>query len=172
MTEENTSANTAENNSTTPSSEGAAANTVGVARLYEIINKKTGVVEPVNRDGSGDVDGDMDADFICHKEDGSEVIFKREGQDGNNAIFVNPDFLIRDRESKLALDGVTLVADVVPEAPADTDAAPSSEGAVEGTFNVLDKDGNVTRTFSVELHGEDAESQARNFAHKFGGTVQ
>lgn len=89
-------------------------NNVGNAVLYEVINIHTGVVEPVEKLGSGDTDGDQDADFIVHKEDGTEIIFKREGQDeAGNAKFANPDYLVRDRETHLAPNGVDHVGDIV-----------------------------------------------------------
>lgn len=153
----------------------------GVARLYEIGNKTTGVFEPVNHDGSGDVDGDMDADFICHKEDGSEVVFKREGQDENgNAIFVNPEFVIRDRETKLALDGVTPVADieVAPAAETKPEGEASATGAnapVEAVyFSVYDTAGTFVRRYSSVEHGDEttAKELADNFAAKIKGTVK
>lgn len=107
-------------------------NMVGPAREYEIIDKGTGLVEPVSRMGSGDVDNDMDADMITHKEDGTEVVFKREGQDeSGNALFVNEGYVIRDRETKLAPNGVDVVEDiVVGEAPVAEEVA--AEGAVDG----------------------------------------
>lgn len=86
----------------------------GNATVYEIINKITGEVSPVSHYGSGDRDNDNDNDFFCKKEDGTEVIFKREGQDGNNAIFVNEEYVIRAVDTKMALDGVTPVEDIVP----------------------------------------------------------
>lgn len=91
---------------------------VGPPREYEIIDKGTGLVEPVNRLGSGDEDGDGDSDLEVHKLDGTPVIFKREGQDENgNAIFVNSGYVIRDRETKLAPNGVDLVPDIVVASP-------------------------------------------------------
>lgn len=87
---------------------------VGKAREYEIIDKGTGLVEAVNKMGSGDVDNDMDADLIVHKLDGTEVVFKREGSTENgDAIFVNSGYVIRDRETKLAPNGVDVVEDIV-----------------------------------------------------------
>lgn len=38
-------------------------------------------------------------------------------------------------------------------------------------FNVLDKSGAYVQSYDSILHGEDAESNANNYANKIGGTV-
>lgn len=105
-------------------------NTEGNATQYEIIDVRTGVVEPVSKLGSGDVDGDQDADFITHKADGTEVVFKREGQDEQgNAKFVNPGYLVREVGTNLAPNGVDVVTDeVIAEAKAAAEAGDSGSG--------------------------------------------
>ena len=143
----------------------------GPARLYEIQDKVTGEISPVEKLGSGDVDNDQDADFIVHKEDGTEVVFEREGSNDDGAIFVNEQFTVRDRETKLAPNGVTLVADVVP-ASNDSNAGEGA-AAAEGEkveFAVF-KDGAFVRAYNKADHGEEAETLAKQYAEKIGGTV-
>lgn len=92
-----------ENNTTaSPQTPAQAAGTTGNARLYEIVDKNTKEVFNVTKLGSGDTDGDGDSDFITHKEDGTEVIFSNPG-------YENDQYIVRDRETKLSPDGVTLV---------------------------------------------------------------
>lgn len=165
----------------------------GVARMYEIVDKVSGEVTPVEKLGSGDVDNDQDADFVVHKADGTEVVFKREGQNEDGAIFVNEQYLVRDRETKTAPNGVTPVADVVPEAkveesvdaeksaegekapegegekPADEDADKANADATE--FAVFGPDGAFLRAYNSVDHGDKAEELAKQFAEKVSGTV-
>lgn len=164
----------------------------GVARLYEIVDKVTGEVIPVEKLGSGDVDNDQDADFVVHKTDGTEIVFKREGQNEDGAIFVNEQYLVRDRETKTAPNGVTPVADVVPE-EAKADESNDAEAGAEGEksadenaeekadeskadadaseFAVFGPDGAFLRAYNSVDHGDKAEELAKQFAEKVGGTV-
>ena len=171
----------------------------GVARLYEIVDKVTGEVIPVEKLGSGDVDNDQDADFVVHKADGTEIVFKREGQNEDGAIFVNEQYLVRDRETKTAPNGVTPVADVIPEegkadesndaeagaegeksadegAEEKADESKADEGAGESNstaseFAVFGPDGAFLRAYNSVDHGDKAEELAKQFAEKVGGTV-
>lgn len=157
--------------------ESAVTPTVGVARLYEIMDKVTGEVFPVDHDGSGDLDNDQDADFFCKKADGTEVVFLREGSNDDGAIFVNAQFFIRDRETKTALNGITLVPDVTP-APAnvtnqDNSVTPEGDAPTAATeFHVYDKTGTFVRSYNTADHGEGAKEIATQFAAKIGGTVK
>lgn len=91
------------------------------ATIYEIINKTTGEIFPVSHYGSGDLDNDGDSDFFCKKEDGTEVVFARNGKtEAGDAIFTNEEYVIRAIDTKLALNGVDPVADIVIEAAAET----------------------------------------------------
>lgn len=96
--------------------------TVGPARQYEIIDKATGLVYPVTRLGSGDMDNDGDADFIAHREDNNEeIVFAQPG-------YVNDLYVVRDRETKLSPDGVTPVEDIiVPAAEAEAEEKTDTE---------------------------------------------
>jgi len=102
-------------------------NMVGSATVYEIVNKITGEVFPVNKLGSGNVEGDEEADFIVHKEDGTEVVFKRDGSNENGAIFTNDEYLVREAGTKFAPNGFDVVEDVVPAA---TEPAPEVSAEV------------------------------------------
>lgn len=73
-----------------------------IVRMYEIVDKNTKEVFLVNKLGSGDEDHDGDMDFIAHKEDGTEVIFSNPG-------YENEQYVVRDRETKMAPDGATMV---------------------------------------------------------------
>lgn len=154
--------------------EGEVTPTVGVARLYEIVDKVTGEVFPVDHDGSGDLDNDQDADFFCKKADGTEVVFVREGSNDDGAIFVNAQFVIRDRETKTALNGITLVPDVVPApAPSNEGSAPEGDAPADASeFHVYDKAGTFVRSYNTADHGEGAKEIATQFAAKIGGTVK
>jgi predicted fused transcriptional regulator/phosphomethylpyrimidine kinase len=39
-------------------------------------------------------------------------------------------------------------------------------------FDVIAKDGGVARTYTVDIHGKDAEKLAHQYAGKIGGTVR
>lgn len=71
-------------------------------RFFEIVDKATKEVFPVDHLESGDTDADGDMDFIVHMADGAEVVFTRPG-------YVNETYVVRDRETKLSPDGVTAV---------------------------------------------------------------
>ena len=87
----------------------------GNATVYEIIDKVTGEAFPVSHLGSGDLDNDNDADLFCKKEDGTDVVFARNGStETGGAIFTNEQYVIRDVETKKAPNGQDDVADVVP----------------------------------------------------------
>jgi len=104
----------------------------GNATVYEIIDKVTGEVFPVSHDGSGDLDNDGDADFFCKKEDGTEVVFARNGSnEQGGAIFTNEQYVIRDVETHKALNGQDDVADVVPASGVATAEAVADESSEE-----------------------------------------
>lgn len=138
----------------------------GPARLYEIQDKVTAEIFPVEQMGSADVDHDGNNDLLVKKEDGTEVVFKCEGSNEDGVVFSNEQFTIRDRETKLAPNGVTLVADVVPAEVKEVDAPSFAK------FNVFDANGAFVRCYSSEDHGDKAQELAEQFATKIAGSVQ
>jgi hypothetical protein len=107
----------------------------GNAVAYEIINKETGEVIPVNHLGSGDQNADGTQDFIVHMPDGTEVTFL-------NPDFQNGAFMIRQAVNKRSPDDSKLVyfseaeAKQIEEAQANSAAfeedAKATEAAPEG----------------------------------------
>lgn len=87
----------------------------GVARQYEIISKETGEVFPVISPTLGDANNDGVNDFTVTVEGTDHThSFVRKGETASGfANFENESYLIRDRESKLAPNGVDRVEDVV-----------------------------------------------------------
>jgi len=83
----------------------------GSATQYEIINKTTGEIFPVDHLGSGDENHDGVSDFITHK-DGEEIVFTNPG-------YVNETYIVRAVDTKLSPNGVDPVADIVIEAAAE-----------------------------------------------------
>lgn len=75
----------------------------GNARLYEIVDKETQEVFPVDNLGSGDENNDGTQDFITHMADGAEVVFTNPG-------YVNEKYIVRDRETKTSPDGTVIEA--------------------------------------------------------------
>jgi hypothetical protein len=52
-----------------------------------------------------------------------------------------------------------------------TPEAPKVSQETKTSFDVHNRDGGFVRTYSVELHGEDAEKLANQYAGKIGGKV-
>ncbi len=57
------------------------------------------------------------------------------------------------------------------KAPEASVEAPETPQEVKASFDVLNLNGVFVRSYSVEIHGESAESLANEFAAKIGGSV-
>jgi hypothetical protein len=60
------------------------------------------------------------------------------------------------------------------EEASETQVAPETKEkkAKQTSFDVLNRDGGYARTYSVEVHGENAEDLAEEYAKKIGGKVK
>ena len=81
----------------------------GGAVAYEVINKVTGEVLPVNHLESGDENNDGKMDFIVHLPSEEKVIFTNPG-------YINETYVVRQADSKMSPDNTILVEDIVPTA--------------------------------------------------------
>ena len=52
------------------------------------------------------------------------------------------------------------------------DSAKEVEVVSGKEFSIFDKYGKFVRVYSIDVHGEDAESMASGFAKKIGGSVK
>lgn len=68
--------------------------------------------------------------------------------------------------------GLPVVDELIPETEEAAEAAMISTKPSKTCFDVIAKDGGYVRTYSVELHGENAEKLAHQYASKIGGTVK
>lgn len=90
-----------DNSTASPKTPAEAASTTGNATLYEVVNKHSGVVYPVDHLGSGDENHDGIQDFIVH-HNGDEIVF-------TNPDYQNPDFTVRQRGTNLLPNGKAIV---------------------------------------------------------------
>jgi hypothetical protein len=49
---------------------------------------------------------------------------------------------------------------------------PAAPEVSKTSFDVYTRDGGYVRTYSIELHGENAEALAKQYAGKLGGSVK
>jgi hypothetical protein len=68
--------------------------------------------------------------------------------------------------------GLPVVEEMIPETEEAAEAEMMPAKPSKTSFDVHASDGGYVRTYSVELHGEDAEKLAHQYAGKIGGTVR